>query len=144
MFNTPAGSEKPRMNWTKLSAFARATMAAALTDVIGITALAGAVLIVGLALPGHVITPRWVFPQPQIQAGNFCELAARRYRDDLNFDPPASCWKTDWFRGSDGHWDRPLPGDWHSQRQPPGAPGDVPPPPGNASPPPGDAPPPPQ
>jgi hypothetical protein len=34
-----------------------------------------ATLIVRPALPGHVVTPRWVSPQPQIQAGNFCELA---------------------------------------------------------------------
>jgi hypothetical protein len=118
------------------SAIAMAAVRIAAAGSVGMAALAGALLIVGPTLPGHVVTPRWVSPQPQIQAGNFCELAARRYRDDLNFDPPASCWKTDWFRGSDGHWDRPLPGDWHSQRQPPGAPGDAPPPP------PGDAPPP--
>jgi hypothetical protein len=123
---------------TKFSAIASAAARIAAAGAVGTAALAGAVLIVGPALPGHVVAPRWVFPQPQIQAGNFCELAARRYRDDLNFEPPASCWKTDWFRGSDGHWDRPLPGDWHSQRQAPGAPGDVPPPPGDAPPPPGD------
>jgi hypothetical protein len=124
-----AGSENPRMNWTKLSGVARATMVAAL---IAAPALAGVVLLVGPALPGHVVAP-WVSAQPHIQAiggADPCAIAARRYRDDLNYVPPAGCWKTAWLQGSDGHWRIQLPGDWHSQRQPPGAPGDAPPPPG--------------
>jgi hypothetical protein len=44
------------MNWTKLSGVASATMVAAL---IPAPALAGAILIVGPALPGHVVAP-WV------------------------------------------------------------------------------------
>jgi hypothetical protein len=39
------------MNWTKLSGIASATMAAALTAVVGMAALAGSLLIVGPVLP---------------------------------------------------------------------------------------------
>ena len=89
--------------------------------------LTAVALIVAPALPGHLVDPWWISAQPHVQAApNVCAIAARRYRDDLNYQPPPGCLNTSWFRGSDGHWDRPLPGDWHSVRQPPGAP-DAPP-----------------
>jgi hypothetical protein len=114
------------------------TAATATARTVCLVTAAPATLIVGLALPG-VGVARWVSPQPHVQAlPNQCELATRRYRDDLNFQIPPQCVNSDWFRGSNGHWDRPLPGDWHSQRQPPGAPDALPPPPGDAPlPPPG-------
>ena len=118
---------------TKFSAIAMAAVRIAAAGAVGMAVLAGALLIVGPALLGHGVGPWWISAHPRIQAVDTCAIAARRYRDDLNFDPPASCWKTDWFRASDGHWDRPLPGDWHSQRQPPGAP-DAPQPPGDTPP----------
>ena len=79
---------------------------------VGIAALAGAVLIVGPALPGHVVAPWWISAQPHIQAiggADPCAIAARRYRDDLNYSPPPGCLKTAWFQGNDGHWRIPLP-----------------------------------
>jgi len=121
---------------TKFSAIAMAAVRIAAAGAVGMAVLAGALLIVGPALLGHGVGPWWISAHPRIQAVDTCAIAARRYRDDLNYEPPPGCLHRSWFQGSDGHWDRPLPGDWHSQRQPPGAPGDAPPPP------PGDAPPP--
>jgi hypothetical protein len=109
------------MNWTKLSAFARTTIAAVLTTAVGAAALAGAVLIVGPALSGHVVAPWWVSAQPRMQAigGGVgppaCFVHARRYRANPAYVPPTWCLNTAWFRG-------------------------LPPPPGEAPPPPGDAP----
>jgi len=108
------------MNWTKLSAFTRATMAAVLTTAVGAAALAGALLIVGPALPGHVVAPWWVSAQPRIQAigGGVgppaCFVHARRYRANPAYVPPTWCLNTAWFRGL------------------PSPPGEAPPPPGDA------------
>ena len=118
---------------TKFSAIAMAAVRIAAAGAVGMAVLAGALLIVGPALLGHGVGPWWISAHPRIQAVDTCAIAARRYRDDLNFQIPPSCVNSDWFRGSDGHWDRPLPGDWHSQRQPPGAP-DAPQPPGDTPP----------
>ena len=137
------------MDWTKLSgvaAMAAALIRAVTVGAAGMAALVGAVLIVGPALPGHVVAPWWVSSRPQIQAEtNVCYVAARHYRNNFNYEPPPWCWNSSWFKGSDGHWDRPLPPhQQQGQRPPPDAPpppGDAPPPPpGDAPPPPGDAP----
>ena len=126
---------------TKFSAIAMAAVRIAAAGAVGMAAIAGAVLIVGPALLGHGVAPWWMSAHPRIQAVDTCAIAARRYRDDLNYEPPPGCLHTSWFQGSDGHWDRPLPADWPSQRQPPSAPGDAPPPPpGDAPPPPGETP----
>jgi hypothetical protein len=114
---------------TKFSAIAMAAVRIAAAGAVGMAVLAGALLIVGPALLGHGVGPWLISAHPRVQAApNVCAIAARRYRDDLNYEPPPGCLHTSWFRGNDGHWDRPLPGDWHSQRQPPGAP-DAPQPP---------------
>ena len=119
---------------TKFSAIAMAAVRIAAAGAVGMAVLAGALLIVGPALLGHGVAPWWISAHPRVQAApNVCAIAARRYRDDLNYEPPPGCLHTSWFRASDGHWDRPLPGDWHSQRQPPGAP-DAPQPPGDTPP----------
>jgi hypothetical protein len=111
------------MDWTKLPGFAKTAMAAArivAAGAVGMAALAGALLIVGPALPGHV-APWWVSAQARIQAigGGVgppaCFLHARRYRANPAYVPPTWCLNTAWFRG-------------------------LPSPPGEAAPPPGDAP----
>jgi hypothetical protein len=117
---------------TTFSATAKAARIAA-AGAVGMAVLAGALLMVGPTLLGHGVVPWWISAKPHIQAVDTCAIAARRYRDDLNYEPPPGCLHTSWFQGSDGHWDRPLPGDWHSQRQPPGAP-DAPQPPGDTPP----------
>jgi len=129
---------------TKFSAIAMAAVRIAAAGAVGMAACAGAVLIVGPALPGHLIDPWWISAQPQIQAApNVCAIEARRWRDDWTYVPTQGCLNTSWFRGSDGQWERPLPGDWHSVRQPPGTPGapDGPPPPPADAPPPANPPP---
>jgi hypothetical protein len=60
-------------------------------------------------LPGRVVDP-WISAQPRIHAiGNPCAIAARRYRDDLNYVPPQGCWNTWYFQGGDESWRVPLP-----------------------------------
>ena len=105
------------MNWTKLSAFARTTIAAVLTTAVGAAALAGALLVVGPALPVHGVAP-WDSAQPRVQAiGPVipppCLIAAHRYRHDPDYVPTPKCLNSKFFR----------------DLQPPG---DAPPPPGDA------------
>ena len=101
----------------------------------GMVVFAAAVLVVVPALPGLTGSPRRMSAQPRIavvHGVNPCEIAAYRYRNDLNYEPPPGCWDTWFFQGSDGHWRVPLPSDSHSVRPPPGAPSlqsDAPPPP---------------
>jgi hypothetical protein len=70
---------------TKFSAIAKAAARIAAASAVGMAAFAGAVLIVGPALPGHVGSPWRSSAQPRIAAiggANPCEIAAWRYRND--------------------------------------------------------------
>ena len=104
---------------TKFSAIAMAAVRIAAAGAVDMAALAGAVLIVAPALPGHRIEP-WVSTQPQNLAfvtGFHCKLAADRHRDFGTPIPP-ECANSRWNPTID-----PPPGD-----APP--PDDAPPPPG--------------
>jgi hypothetical protein len=94
-------------------------LAASLTGVV-----APAVLVVGPALPGHVVAPLWVSAQPRIQATGIgeCNKAARLYRINPDTEIPPGCVNRGGFKGL-----LPPPGD-----TPPPSPGDAPPPPGDA------------
>jgi hypothetical protein len=88
----------------------------------GVAALAA--LIVGPALPGHLVSTGWVSATPHSQAAVFgpshCHKAARHHRDNPDYVIPPEC----------------VDSMWNNIVSPP--PGDAPPPPGDASPPPGD------
>lgn len=118
------------MNWTKLYALARATMAAALSAVVGMAAVAGAALIVAPTLPGHVVTSWWDSAQPRIQAFVTvvpkCKREARHYRRDPDYLPLERCLNSRYFQGLIPPGDAP----------PPPPPGDAPPPPQDDAPPP--------
>jgi len=97
------------------------TVRAVLAGAVGMAALAGAVLIVGPALPGHVVAPWWVSAQPRIQAiGPVipppCLIAAHRYRHDPDYVPTPKCLNSKFFR------DLQTPG----EAPPPPPPGDAP------------------
>jgi hypothetical protein len=100
------------MFWTKLSGLATAMATAAriaTAGAVGMAALAGAVLIVGPALPGHVVAPWWVSAQPSTQAigwvPNICTGPRIYYQKHPNDVPPPYCQGTAWYHGS------PPPGD---------------------------------
>jgi hypothetical protein len=120
---------------TKFSATAMAAVRIAAAGAVGTAALAGAVLIVGPALPGHLVSTGWVLAQPRIQAVVSvvpkCKREARHYRRDPDYVPLERCLNSRFFQGL-------LP----ASDAPPPPPGDAPPlPPGDAPPPPSDAPP---
>jgi hypothetical protein len=82
---------------TKFSAIATAAVRIAAAGAVGTAALAGAVLIVGPALPGHRIEP-WVSTQPENLAfvtGFHCNAAAKRQRDFGTPIPP-ECANSRW------------------------------------------------
>jgi hypothetical protein len=83
---------------TKFSAMAMAAVRIAAAGAVGTAALAGAVLIVGPALPEHRIEP-WVSTQPQnlafVTGLNHCHAAARRLRDFGTPIPP-ECANSGW------------------------------------------------
>ena len=116
---------------TKFSAIAKAAVRIAAAGAVGMAALAGAVLMVGPALPGHGI-PWWDSAQPRIQAVVVvvpkCKREARHYRRDPDYVPLERCLNSRYFQGLTPPSDAPPP--------PPGdaplRPGDAPPPPDGA------------
>jgi hypothetical protein len=79
------------------------TIRAVLAGAVGMAVLAGALLIVGPALPGHVVAPWWVSAQPHIQAVGPvipppCLIAAHRYRHEPDYVPPPKCLNSKFFR----------------------------------------------
>jgi hypothetical protein len=79
---------------TKFSGIAKAAARIAAAGAVGMAALAGAVLVVGPALPGHVAAP-WVSTQPRIQAIGpvipFCLMSQRYYDAHPGSKIPTYC-----------------------------------------------------
>ncbi|WP_428341332.1 hypothetical protein [Mycobacterium sp.] len=93
---------------------------------------APATLIVGPALPGHLVTTQWVLAQARIEAFVIvvpkCKREARHYRRDPDYVPLERCLNSRYFQGLTPPGDAPPP------------PEDAPPPPPGDAPPPGDGP----
>jgi hypothetical protein len=89
------------MNWTKLSVATAMAARIAVAGTVGMAALAGAVLIVGLALRSHVGALGWVSAQPRIQATGIgeCNKAARLYRINPDTPIPPGCANRGGFKG---------------------------------------------
>jgi hypothetical protein len=82
-------------------------------------AAAPAALIIGPALPGHLVAPWWISAQPHSQAAVFgpshCHKAARHHRANPDYVIPPEC----------------VNSAWNAVVSPP-PPGDAPPPPDDA------------